>query len=316
MAETLSCKLNRTWLLKMGVFLVVLLGFGFWALYDAAVLYPNRGLADASFRLKEYLVAAEKAGFLRSDRVAAPDPVGELGALSKRLGDIRSAAGRETQEGRTATMDLARYDWLSALDRAWKLNPSPKPLGEFATPVKRTIWCDVAKGEGYSEASDGTRSALTAQGMLNDLGTYWSTAAAQPTALSAFDLPVQWLFVATGFGLSGYLIFLLARCKSQAVRTRFEPGAQRLSLPGGASFIPADLEDIDKRQWHKFFVMAVLKDGSQHKLDLLRYVPLEEWVLGMERTRFPERAAEEAAEKAAEKKDDGDGNGGEQAGSA
>ena len=303
MADSLSCNLNRTWVLKMAVFLAFLLGFGFWALYDAAILYPNRGLADASYKLKDYLEASDSAGFLTSDRIATSDPAAELSALNKRLGDIHGAAGKLSQEGRTASMDLTRYEWLSALERAWKLNTNPKPLGEFLTPVKRTIWCDPAKGEGYSVASDRVRTALSAQGMLNDLKLYWASAPARPTPLSAFDLPVQWLFVVVGFGLSGYLIYLLVRCKSQAVRTRFEPETQRLSLPSGVSFTPADLEDLDKRQWHKYFVTAILKDSSHHKLDLLRYVPLEDWVLGMERTRFPERAAEEAAAKKAEEEE-------------
>ncbi len=299
MADSISCKLNRTWVLKMTVFLVVLLAFGFWALYDAAILYPNRGLQFASYQLKEYLAAADKAGFLRSDRIASADPAADLSALSARLSDLRSAAAKDSssQESRTATMDLARYEWLSALERCWKLTPSAKPLGEIMSPSKRTLWVDVAKGDGYSTSMDGTHAPLSVQALYNDLLAYWS--GARPTPLSAFDLPVQWLFVAVGFGLGAYLIFLLVRCKTQAIRTRFEPETQRLSLPSGASFVPADLEDLDKRLWHKYFVIAILKDSSQHKLDLLRYVPLEDWVLEMEKTRFPERAAEEAAAKKA-----------------
>ncbi len=297
----------------MAVFLVVLLGFGLWALYDAAVLYPQRGLDDASYQFKVYLAAADAAGFLRADRIAAADPAADLSALNKRLSEIRAVAGKDSQEGRTATMELARYGWLSALERTWKLSSSPKRLGEYVTPVKRTIWSTPATGEGYSVGADGTKTPLSAQALFNDLRTYWnSNANAMPTPLSPFDLPVQWLFVATGLGLSAYLIFLLVRCKSTAVRTRFDPAAQRLSLPGGVEFTPADLEDLDKRQWHKFFVTAVLKDGSHHKLDLLRYVPLEEWVLAMEQTRFPERVAEEAreaaAKEAAAKKAEEDGN--------
>ena len=126
-------------------------------------------------------------------------------------------------------------------------------------------------------------------------------------------MPVQWLFVVVGFGLGGYLVFLMVKCKAQASRTKFESETQRLTVPSGASFTPADLEDVDKRLWHKYYVTMQLKDGSEHKLDLLRYVPLEEWVLGMERTRFPERAAEEdkkaALEAAAQEGTDEDGRG-------
>jgi hypothetical protein len=299
MAETLSCTLNRTWVLKTGVFLIVLLGFGCWALYDAAWLYPARGLAAASRNLRDYLVAAEKAGFLRADRIAATDPGAELATLSKKVDDLRANAMRDSGEGRTAAMDLARYEWLAALDRAWKLDTKPKLLGEFTAPTKKALWYDPAKGEGYAIAADGTKTTLEPLALQNELGTYWSSAAAQPTALSAWDLPVQWLFVAVGFGLGGYLVFLMVKCKSQAGRTRFEPETQRLTVPSGPSFTPDELEDVDKRLWHKYYVTLLLKDGSHHKLDLLRYVPLEEWVLGMERTRFPERVAEEEKEAAA-----------------
>ncbi len=311
MAETLSCTLNRNWVLKTGVFLIVLLGFGCWAMYDAAWLYPARGLAAASRNLRDYLVAADKAGFLRSDRIAAADPKAELAKLSSRVGELRGAALRgETGEGRAAAMDVARYEWLSALDRAWKLDAKPKWLGEYTAPAKRTLWHDMGKGEGYAIGADGARTALEPQALRNELAAYWSSAPVQPTALSAWDLPVQWLFVVVGFGVGGYLIFLMLRCKRRAGLTRFEPGAQRLTVPEGASFTPDELEDVDKRQWHKYYVTLQLKDGSRHTLDLLRYVPLEEWVLGMERTRFPERAAEEEKEKekeqeAAAGKDDG-----------
>ena len=300
MAETQSCTLNRNWVLKMGVFLIVLLGFGCWALYDAAYLYPARGLADASRKLRDYLVAADKAGFLRADKTAAAHPGTELAALAAKIGDLRGQATRDGGEGRTAAMDVARYEWLSALDRAWKLDTKPKPLGGYAAPVKKTLWFEMTTGDGSSVAADETKSPLTVQALRDELETYWKQAPAQPTPLSAWDLPVQWLFALVGFGLSGYLIFLILKCKAQATRTRFEPETQRLTLPGGASFTPAEIEDVDKRLWHKYYLTIQTTDGGQHKLDLLRYVPLEEWVLGMERTRFPERVAEEEKKQQAE----------------
>ncbi len=300
MAETQSCTLNRNWVLKTGVFLIVLVGFGCWALYDAASLYPARGLADASRKLRDYLVAADSAGFLRADKTVAANPGSELATLSAKIDDLRGAVSRGGGEGRAAAMDLARHEWLSALDRAWNLNTKPKPLGAYSAPVKKSLWFDMTTGEGYSTTPEGAKTQLTPQALRDELVTFWSQAPAQPTALSAWDIPVQWFFVLIGFGLGGYLLFLIIKCKAQASRTKFEPDAQRLTVPTGASFTPSELEDVDKRLWHKYYVTMQLKDGSHHKLDLLRYVPLEDWVLAMERTRFPERAAEEEKKAAAE----------------
>jgi len=47
--------------------------------------------------------------------------------------------------------------------------------------------------------------------------------------------------------------------------------------------------------------------GQEIKIDLLRHVPVEEWILAMEKTAFPDRAAEierkaeEAAQAAAKR---------------
>lgn len=313
MAETQSCTLNRSWVLKTGAFMVILLGFGCWALYDAVILYPNRGLGAASKALHVYLERADRAGFLLQDQITVAEPKAQLADLEGRLEALRVSAAADTLDGRKAAMELAKYEWLNALDRAWKLTPEPKFLGEFTAPAHKSLWFDPAKGEGYTTTSgpgagggaagDG-KAVLSPQLLLNELGNFWS-ASEQPTPLSAFDLPVQWLFVVIGFGLGAYLVFLMLKCKALAMQHRFDAGEQRLTIPGGASMVPADLEDVDKRLWHKYFVTLITKDGAAHKLDLLRYVPLEQWVLAMEETRFPERVAEEKKRKAEAEAADG-----------
>ncbi len=82
-----------------------------------------------------------------------------------------------------------------------------------------------------------------------------------------------------------------------------------LGLPGGHSLTPADLTDVDKRKWDKFFVSLVVKPGhatlggKEVALDLLRYEPLEDWVLEMEKAAFPDRVkAEEEARQAREER--------------
>ncbi len=105
------------------------------------------------------------------------------------------------------------------------------------------------------------------------------------------------------WGFALYLIVLWVRVAAKTYT--WDAAHQQLGLPGGASLVPTDLADVDKRKWHKFFVTLEINDthpklaGQGVTLDLYRYVPLEEWVLEMERTRFPERAQAEQAEEAA-----------------
>jgi hypothetical protein len=299
--------LNRTWLLKIGVFALAMIGFGIWALLDAAYFFPNRGLADASAKLRIFLASAEHAGLLRADKAATPDPHATLSELRAKAEQLKRDAPHDTSEGRAAQMELDRLEWLESLSRAWKLDASVKPLGEYTVTMgglstHKRLTFNPATGLGSLETSapggPAKTEELPPQSLLGELNTY-SQAAPTPTALHGWDLPVQWSFVAIGFGLGGYLVFLLARCAATARAIRFDEKEQRLTLPSGASFVPGDIQDVDKRLWHKYYVTIITNDGVHHKLDLLRYVPLEEWVLAMERTRFPERAAEEKQEAAA-----------------
>ncbi|MBY0313366.1 MAG: hypothetical protein K2W85_14960 [Phycisphaerales bacterium] len=303
MSSPQTCTLNRSWLLKIGVFMLVLMGFGTWAVLDAVWLYPARGLSDASVKLRDWVVAAEKAGKLRTDVMVVTDPGAERSRLKGKEEELRSAARGETMQAREAQMELAKLEWLDALARAWRLNTALKPLGELKGP-DRTLKYDMTKAEGVSVAkSDQAKSALSLQALSGELTAVWNTTK-QPKPLSGFDMPVQFLFIVLGYGLGLYLLFLLVKAKAMAGQFQWDESAQRLTLPGGASFVPTDIEDLDKRLWHKYYVTIITKSGS-HKLDLLRYVPLEDWVLAMEKTRFPERVAEEEAAKAAEAGDAG-----------
>lgn len=298
MSSTQTCTLNRTWTLKIGVFMLVLLGFGTWAVLDAVWLYPARGLSDASVKLHDFFVAAERAGKLRTDVVTVTDPAAERTRLNSKEEDLRTAAKGESMQAREAQMDLAKLEWLNALDRAWRLNTAPKTLGELKNP-DRTLKYDMTKAEGISVASaDGKSTTLSLQALAGELTAVWNTTK-QPKPLSGFDMPVQVIFVVVGYGFAAYLLFLLVKTSAKARQYQWDDATQRLTLPGGASFTPSEIDELDKRLWHKYYVTVITKSGS-HKLDLLRYVPLEEWVLSMERTRFPERAAEDAA---AEQKD-------------
>lgn len=291
-----TCTLNKSWLFKMAVFILVTLGFGLWATFDAFYLYPRRGLADASYKLKDLLSAAAATGQLSEAGLAFPDPKAAYAELRGREEELQRRAAASGPDARKAEWEFRKLEWLGALSRAWRLDATPKPLGDLKATKDASaasLFFDPAKGAGYA-VSGGTRKDLSPTELSTALGSYWNKAAV-PSALSTYDMPVQFLFMAVGVGWAAYLVSLVLRCQARARGFAWEPGSMRLTVPGGASFTPADLEDMDKRLWHKYYVTMVLKDGSRHKLDLLRYVPLEDWVLEMERTRFPERAAEAAA---------------------
>jgi hypothetical protein len=198
-------------------------------------------------------------------------------------------------------MDLAKLEWLRSLSKVWKLDASDKPLGVARAEGQpdRALYFEPPRGQGYALV-EGQKKDLSPRELATELAAYWNKTSSMPTELSAYDLPVQYLFMVAGLGWAAYLIFLLMRCRARARGFRWEPSSQRLTLPGGASFTPADLADVDKRKWHKFYATMVLTDGTRHEMDLLRYEPLEAWVLEMEATRFPERAEEARAAKAAE----------------
>lgn len=122
--------------------------------------------------------------------------------------------------------------------------------------------------------------------------------APRPKALTSYDLPVQGLIMVVCWGVAAYLIVLWIRVVSK--RYTWVASEQRLGLPGGVTLVPTDLADLDKRKWHKFLVTLDIKAehpklGGKHvPLDLYRYLPLEEWVLEMEQTAFPDRQEDDA----------------------
>lgn len=65
--------------------------------------------------------------------------------------------------------------------------------------------------------------------------------------------------------------------------------------------MPSDLADVDSCRWDKFIVYLKIKDGhprlggAEIKFDTYRHGKIEDWILAMERTAFPERVAEEEA---------------------
>lgn len=271
--ETIQSKVSRKWTLKMVAIAIFLGGFGLWGLYDATIAYPKRGERASEFLefqyLENYKQARQQGRSPLDDRAGFTDPANELQRLR----------GATTSD----LADRAAKTWLESLVLIGRLD------GPTATAIPRTDFRGM--------------QVTDAESRLKDLAQRYTTGGASkaPSPLSKWDIPVQWLIMVVGVGLGLWMIVLIVRVRAKAFT--FEPSTMRLGLPGGTSFVPGDVEDFDKRKWHKFYVTVKIKPehkdlgGTNVELDLLRYEPVEEWVLAMERAAFPDRAeAEEEAE--------------------
>jgi hypothetical protein len=251
-----TTRLNRPWLWKMALFGVFCVGFGVLGLYDAIISYPRRGEAFASYAQWQYLEAADHKGPL-GQSVSIPDPKAELQRLR----------GSSPQG-----LEQARFVWLNSLSKIGQLRPERtvmlNPSADYAQLKK--IWTEGDPANPKPKP--------------------------QPKELATLDLPFQWVIVALGFGGALYLLVLFLGARGK--RYSWDESTRTLTIPGGATLTPADLEDVDKRKWDKFLVFLKIKPGhptlagQELKLDLLRYKPLEDWILEMERAAFPDRAAE------------------------
>ncbi len=250
--------ISRKWLTWMTIYIVVLAGFGLWCIWDGAHILPARGRDDAAYKEYQYLQAAAKASKLSSASVA--DPVVEFDRLLPRRDELRRVASSDT----TAAMESARLDWLEALSLVGDLKPEKATTADAAA-------------------------------RLADLKTRWETAS-PPKPLNPFDIPLQWIMLAIcAVALIGVLYVLLTNIR---MRYAYVASRKALTIPGGRTITPADLQDVDKRKWHKFRCSLVLKpDGTSIELDLLRFEPLEAWVLEMEREAFPDRAEKDEDEE-------------------
>lgn len=240
---TLTTTLQRKWLIKMSVFTLAMAILGLWGLYDAKVKYPASGMDDAEYKLKVYLATADKEG--RLNVASIPDPTAELARL---------------EEGLTSETEKARIQYLTALELIASLDEI-KQRNQGGAKDSETVFSDPAA-------------------KLKELSDKWQSRQV-PTTLSKYDIPVQWLFAISGIGVTVYMLLFLIRCAG--VKYRYNPVEKRLTTPKGISFTPSDIAEVDRRLWHKFYVELKLNDGQLVKLDLLRFSPLEEWFLEMEK---------------------------------
>ncbi|MCA9292491.1 MAG: hypothetical protein KDA20_01615 [Phycisphaerales bacterium] len=276
--QTLTTKLSPRWLFKMGVFAIIGALFGAWGLYDGLVKYPARGERVAQFELLEYFDKADAQG--RLFRTSVDDPAAEL----TRLKDLRASGGGMSD------LDDARLGWLLELA---KVNNLATLTAENTAMAARTP----------AEQKD-TKTRFIVPASTRDTLRAELQGIKQPAPLSDFDILSQYVFAVAGWGVFLFVVWRWFR--SATTKYRFEPDAQKLTLPDGRAITPSDIELVDKRDWHKYFVHLKLKQsGDEVKLDLLRFQPLEQWVLAMAKNvegyepSEEERAAEQAPAEAA-----------------
>jgi hypothetical protein len=266
---------SRKWLLKMSLISLALIAFGVWGYLDATIYYPRRGIAAAEYLELQYLQTLSAAG--QTSRASIDDPAATLDRLRQQH---RDAALQGT--------DLALHNWLDQLDLVGKLEPATA-----STLIPRTDFRTDEQGNPIQVSSALSR--------LDDLKARWTTtsgATKSASPLSAFDLPSQWIIMAVGLGIGLYILVLILIAKGR--RYQWNPATQALTLPDGATLTPADIEEFDKRKWHRLYITLKVKPehpqkgGKAVEIDLMRYDAAEPWVLEMERTAFPDAIKEPA----------------------
>jgi len=264
--------LSKRWALKTGIGAIVCLGVGVWGYVDATSVYPKRGYRASEQYEQSYLEAVRESG-KGLDRASVDDPAGKFAELSKAI----------NEGGKLGTSDQTLHDWLESLKMVSK-------LASENTKIPRTDFV----------------SGIEVRSGAERLETLAKSRGGKVSPLSAWDIPSQWLIMVVFLGFGAWLAALFLKVAGR--KYRWEEATQTLTLPEGNSITPADVAEFDKRRWDKFMVTLLIKPGhatlaNQRVLvDLYRHEPVEEWVLAMERTAFPETVEPVAEEKVMEEK--------------
>lgn len=259
--------LNPRWAFKLGVIAAVVLGVGVWGYFDAAVIYPKRGVKYADWAKWQYLDQAQKADredfgiFLRDSSVQ--NPIEELARLrepERILQNQQDAGNPSSSRSLRASMQVARMRWLEALKVVGMLD------------AKHTI-------------------IDSPQRTLDELADAWGSSQGNPKPLSAFDLLVQWMIMGVCFLVT--LVMVVHMIRVRAKRYAWDAGSMTLTLPGGERITPDDLDEVDKRKWDKFIVFLKIKGahselgGQEVSVDTYQHQRVEDWLLAMEAKAFP-----------------------------
>lgn len=249
------------------------------------VAFGGWGLVDAT--VKYPARGRRHAEALQLDYLRAAERSGRLfeAAVFDPKGDLTALKNRDVLE--LSEYDRAKRDWLEALD---------------------------VPGLGLLNA-DYTRIADPAA-ELNRLTEYFNSHSAPP-ALSNYDILMQWMICIVCWGIAAGMIVLFLSVSAK--KFVWDPASRTLTMPGGRTIAPADLDPkdpADLAKWHKFIIFLRPREGHERlsgpiKLDLFRYHPLEDWIRELVKGaaadfEFPDeaKARVEAAAAAAEGEDE------------
>lgn len=270
MAQPQNATLSPRYWIKQVVIIAAVAALGVWGFVDGFILYPAQAVKFAQWTEWEYL------SFLDNPPPAASAGV-NLGVASiPEPEDAYERLGSPSYNRNPATMEDVRGNWLDALNIAGRLD------SQYTT---------------YPRENDDEGQVGTAFERLAELRETWGDVdrANAPKRRSRFDIKAQYPIFLVGAGLALYFSYGLIR----AVGTRYawDPDAKKITLPGGIEVKPEHVAEFDKSQWHKFYVVLHLNEthpthaGKNIKVDLYRHQGVEDWILEMERERFPEQAA-------------------------
>ncbi len=263
---TITTTLRPGWRLKMVLVIIGVAGLGLWGFYDATIVYPARGEKFARL-VGEYDYLNRAAGPvdrrrpIRAADVSVPEPRQALADLNER----QESTG-------LSELESARMVWLRALSVVGKLEP------------EHTTFSDDG-----GERDPDTR--------LAELSEERAAMGDVPKAVHLYDIAIQWLIFGVCMTIAAWCLLVVIRTATR--RYTYDPQTKTLTLPGGKSFTPEDIEDVDKSRWHKYYVTIKIRDdhetlgGREIEFDLYRRAFIEGWILEMERTRFPDRIEDE-----------------------
>lgn len=252
--------IRRQWVLKLGLIIVMFIGLGTWGLVDAISVYPARGRTAASAAEYRYLEAARRDAFAPS----IADPAATKRTLDEKI----------SNKATMTEIEKLQQEWLERLSRIGHVKP------QFTT---------IPRENSYERVTD-------SETRFEELRSVWGEAKTtkKENPLAVWDIPSQWLIMAVGLGIGAYILVNFLRGVTR--KYSWDPAAKRLTLHAGQTITPADLAEVDKRKWHKFYVTLGIKPshaelgGKRVEIDLYRYNHLEEWILEMEKIAFPQAA--------------------------